>query len=84
VIDPETQDEPLVPRKTLKLKKRLATPPAPSPSTVKHSPAAAKHGPATTTHEPTRWIDENKRRMQAEMDALGFGTEPNKHPRGRT
>jgi hypothetical protein len=69
VVDPETQDEPLVPRKTLKLKKRPVKQPPPSVAAV--------------NPEPTRWIDENKRRMQAEMDALGFGTEPTKHRRSR-
>jgi hypothetical protein len=65
--------DPISPRTTLKLK---------SPSGTRSLPPAAApkmRGAA----KPKDWADEHKQRMQAEMDALGFGSVPIERKRGR-
>jgi hypothetical protein len=62
-----------VPRKTLKLKSPAARPPAP-PKTVAGTGLPPKAAPRS--QEPVSWADEHKRRMQADMDALGAGAAP--------
>ncbi len=63
------------PRRTLKLKARIARPAAP--------PAPAPRPMAPRHHEPANWADEHKNRMQADMDALSAGFAPPNRPRRR-
>ncbi|MEA3151240.1 MAG: hypothetical protein QOD56_2179 [Gammaproteobacteria bacterium] len=77
-----------VPRKTLKLKSPVARPAPTSkpvaptaaagtvPGTAKPAPVTPRGAPprgAPRSHEAVNWADEHKRRMQADMDALGAG-----------
>ena len=61
------------PRKTLKLKSPAARPPAPAKTMAG---TGLPPRPAPRSQEPVSWADEHKRRMQADMDALGSGTPP--------
>ena len=70
----------LGPRTTLKLKSpgtaRQRVPEAPLKAQVPVK-AAAK-----TSSKANDWADEHKQRMQADMDALGFGSAPIERGRG--
>jgi hypothetical protein len=70
----------LGPRTTLKLKTpgaaRQRVPEAPLKTRV---PAKTT---AKTTSKTNDWADEHKQRMQADMDALGFGSAPIERGRG--
>jgi hypothetical protein len=75
------------PRTTLKLKTpgtaRQQVPDAPLKTRV---PAKTTVIPARTTAKTSSktndWADEHKQRMQADMDALGFGSAPVERGRG--
>ncbi len=69
-------------RRTLKLKvpcdkTRLATPRTSAPILPRAAPAVAH------SRDPTAWADAHKKKMQAEMDALGFADDqsPREPPR---
>ena len=70
----------LGPRTTLKLKTpgaaRQRVPEAPLKTRI---PAKTT---AKTTSKTNDWADEHKQRMQADMDALGFGNAPVERGRG--
>ena len=70
----------LGPRTTLKLKTpgtaRQRVPEAPLKTQI---PAKAT---AKTSSKTNDWADEHKQRMQADMDALGFGSAPIERGRG--
>jgi hypothetical protein len=65
--------EPIGSRTTLKLK----TPSGP------RSPAPGAPPKARGAAKTPDWADEHKQRMQADMDALGFGSAPIERRRGR-
>jgi hypothetical protein len=75
----ESMDNPKEPpgtevRRTLKLKApsgktKLTAPRAPAPAVPVARPASA----APPSREPGTWADVYKKKMQADMDALGFG-----------
>ena len=81
--------DPIGPRTTLKLKtpgrtsQRAAETPLKTRGAAKTTGPVRTTGPAKTTAKTTDWADEHKQRMQADMDALGFGSAPVERGRGR-
>ena len=71
--------EPTGPRTTLKLKTPGRTSQRAPETPLKARSSVKTTGPAKTTD----WADEHKQRMQADMDALGFGSAPSERGRGR-
>ena len=78
----------LGPRTTLKLKTpgaaRQRVPEAPLKTRVPAKTTAKTFSKTTskTSSKTNDWADEHKQRMQADMDALGFGSAPIERGRG--
>jgi hypothetical protein len=77
--------EPTGSRTTLKLKTPGRTSQKAPETPLKTRAPVKTTGPvkAAAPAKSTDWADEHKQRMQADMDALGFGTAPNERGQRR-